>query len=250
MGSEEGGAAEILGWFGFNAADRPNILPRKVFIPPIDDPESGAESIGSYGLRHRPELGDLVFTGADGRDTTLTFTAILATGAMPQLHLVARMLGANTESVVETWVPFTAHVREDTDGVQRCPRVDVGRITVCRRQLIAPYARTPGGAMDDVGYHRAFNDWMDGEAMPRWIYVTAPDDASRGGEAKRRQKPMPVDRHNPAMVQAMRKEIAGTSGDVRFVEALPQPIDVPSGNDGERTMAEFGVEFTIVRAGK
>jgi hypothetical protein len=152
--SEEGGAAEILGWFGFNAADRPNILPRKVFIPPIDDPESGAESIGSYGLRHRPELGDLVFTGTDGRDTTLTFTAILATGAMPRLHLVARTLGANTESMVETWVPFTAHVREDADGIKRCPRVDAGRITVCRRQLIAPYARTPGGDLDDVRYHR------------------------------------------------------------------------------------------------
>jgi hypothetical protein len=249
MVSEEGGAAEILGWFGFNAADRPDILPRKVFIPPIDDPGSGAESIESYGLRHRPELGDLVFTGADGRDTNLTFTAILATGVMPRLHLVARTLGANTESVVETWVPFTAHVREDSDGVKRCPRVDVGRITVCRRQLIAPYARTPGGDMDDVGYHRAFNDWMDGEAMPGWIYVTAPDDRSRGGEANRRPKPMPVDRRNPAMVQAMRKEIVGTSGDVRFVEALPQPTDVPSGDDGERTMAEIGVEFTVVRGG-
>jgi hypothetical protein len=249
MVSEEGGAAEILGWFGFNAADRPNILPRKVFIPPIDDPESGAESIESYGLRHRPDLGDVVFTGADGRDTTLTFTAILAIGVMPQLHLVARLIGANTETAVETWVPFTDLVREDPDGVKRCPRVDVGRITVCRRQLIAPYARTPGGDMDDIGYHRAFNDWMDGEAMPRWIYVTAVNEWSRGGEAKRRQKPMPVDRRNPAMVQAMRKEIAGTSGDVRFVEALPQPTDVSSGNDGERTMAELGVEFTVVRGG-
>jgi hypothetical protein len=90
---------------------------------------------------------------------------------------------------------------------------------------------------------------MDGEAMPRWIYVTAPDDRSGGGEAKRRPKPMPVDRRNPAMVQAMRREIAGTSGDVSFVEALPQPTDVPSGDDGERTMAELGVEFTVVRAG-
>ena len=249
MVSEEGGAAEILGWFGFNAADRPDILPRKVFIPPIDAPESGAESIGSYGLRHRPELGDLVFTGADGRDTTLTFTAILATGAMPRLHMVARMLGANTESVVETWVPFTTPVREDAADVKRCPRIDVGRITVCRRQLLAPYARTPGGDMVDSAYHRAFNDWMDAEAMPRWIYVTAPDDRPRGGEATRRYKPMPVDRYNPAMVQAMRKEIAGTSGDVRFVEALPQPTDVPSGDDGERTMVEFGVEFTVVRGG-
>jgi hypothetical protein len=248
MISEEGGAAEILGWFGFNAADRPDILPRKVFIPPIDTPESSAESIGAYGLRHRPEFGDLVFTGADGRDTTLTFTSILATGAMPQLHLVARMLGANSESVVETWAPFTALVRENADGVKRCPRVDVGRITVCRRQLIVPYNRTPGCDMDGVGYHRAFNDWMDDEDMPRWIYVTAPDERAGGGGAKRRQKPMPVDRRSPAMVLAMRKEIAGTSGEVRFVEALPQPFDVPSDDKGKRTMTELGVEFTTVRA--
>jgi hypothetical protein len=50
------------------------------------------------------------------------------------------------------------------------------------------------------------------------------------------------------MVLAMRKEIAGTSGEVRFVEALPQPFDVPSDDKGKRTMTELGVEFTTVRA--
>jgi hypothetical protein len=248
MISEEGGAAEILGWFGFNAADRPNFLTRKVYVPPIDDPESDAHSLRAYTLRHRPEFSDLVFRAADGQDTTLAFTALLATGAMPLPHLIARMLGANTESVVETWAPFIAYVQQGADGIKRCPRIDVGRITICRRQLIAPYVRVPGFNQDDAAFFRTFNEWMDSEAMPRWIYVSPPDDWSSGSEVQRRQKPMPVDRSNPAMVNAMRKEIATTSGEVRFVEALPQPTDIKPNEDGERFMTELGVEFAVVRS--
>jgi hypothetical protein len=245
--SEEGGAAEIIGWFGFNAADRPKILSREVFIPPIDDPDSGAKNIASYHLRHRREFDDLVFASADGEDVSLLFTAVLAANAMPRLHFLTRILGSYTESIVETWAPIVANVRRNVDGVKRCPRTDVGRITICRRQLLAPYVVVPGFDLDDIGYHRSFNEWMDREGMPRWIYVTAPDERSKNSEVNRRQKPMPVDRWNPAMVQAMRKEIAHTSGDIAFVEALPQPHSVNHRTNGEMTMVELGIEFAIKR---
>jgi hypothetical protein len=177
--SEPGGPVEILGWFGFNACDHPDIIERKVAIPPIDAPGQGSESIASFGLRHRPEWDDLVFFDRSARDVTLTFTSVLAAVMMPRIHSIARLIGTHTESFSEAWVPFLRYATRGEGGIRRCPRVTIGSVTVVRRQLVAPPSALPDTGLGTPDYHAALNRQLDREEMPHWLYVTRSSHSGR-----------------------------------------------------------------------
>jgi hypothetical protein len=245
--SEPGGPVEILGWFGFNACDHPDIIERKVAIPPIDAPGQGAESIASFGLRHRPEWDDLVFFDRSGRDVTLTFTSVLAAVMMPRIHSIARLIGTHTESFSEAWVPFLRYATRGEGGIRRCPRVTIGSVTVVRRQLVAPPSALPDTGLGTPDYHAALNRQLDREEMPHWLYVTR-SEGDLDPATRRRPKPTPLDRRNPAMTAALQKDLAQARGDIQIVEALPAPDATRFSRDGRPVMVEYGVEVAITRS--
>lgn len=258
--AEPGGYLELEGHFAFNACLHPQFAARTVAIPPDFREEDAAISLRALGLRHRPQMNDLVFVDSDGGEVSIFYPAILSPFSMSRPHQIVRVLGSSVEMVDELWRDLGTRVTPRPDGIIAIPRIDFGRLTLVRRTLICPVKLLPSAKLDAAAFFVDFNRWAETERLPRHVFVRRaslpgePRDASTAGDrvsvpGGKAGKPMPLDRDCPLAVHLFQKDLASSDLAVVLAEALPSPDQYVFSRGGAPVVAELGIELSFIATG-